>query len=535
MKFHFLVSISILLITLAGAAPKAQAENYQRTVNMEWDPIEIAKSYELELTSLPKKEGEKPLLFKTETSEWSGALTPGDYQMRIRSRDKRHVPGEWSQPEAFKVGLDPVKLVSPKSSENLKVNEIETVAIDFKWDTVGGADIYRFQLKDEDGKIISAQDLKENQVQIKLPVAQKYFWSVVPISAQGIESESPTRDQFTVYGKKLTSPEIEKPKTEFVREINWSKPEKAEVFDYSLSKWNSKDKKWEQVSLTKDYTRNKISFDSKWSGGKYKFVTRARAKLRDTSEKSEIQFQVHSGDRSPASEFTQTVRQSIDRTNGWYGIASYLITSMNYKGTIYDQGGAAIGYNALGGTGRVGLGYLGQKSPWGFLGIIDYSGFSIDDKISNFASGEFSAVYRPKTTDRSESRHYFGTFYKELPVLLADSQGNFTRTDKVASTGPQYGYEYSYAFSPKFGFQVNGHIYYSMFKAYTPNDMRIKESLSYQLGTLGSYRLSDRMTGLAGYAYRHDELGYKATDASESTNTITIEGHYLNFFLEWSL
>jgi hypothetical protein len=243
------------------------------------------------------------------------------------------------------------------------------------------------------------------------------------------------------------------------------------------------------------------------------------------------------GDRSEEAETTALIRESIERTKGWFAIASYLVTALTYSGVNSDN----LAGNSLqvtfpqnfGGTGRLGLGYLSSETPWGFLGIADLGGFIVRGKNPTFASAEFNVIYRTELGARGELRQQYGVFYKEIPELIALNTDEIRSIDKIASLGPHAGLEYWVAVSPKLGFQMNGHIYPNLVSVKTPNGNPITLSFSYQLGLLGSYRLSRTTTGLMGYAYRKDSQAYKSK--ANKTNSIDLTGHYLNFFLEWPL
>lgn len=521
-----------LLLLTTFVFSGAFASEYERVVNMEWEPIEGAKSYELELSPVPMTEGAKVRVEKTGVPDWSGPLKPGTYSMRIRAKDRRNAPGEWSTPEEFKVNIESTQISSPKMDELVKTDQDIESPVDFKWKPVEGARDYVFEVQSEDGSFAKTEVTKDSQIRLEVPVAKKYSWKVLARYSDEIQSDATATGQFSLLGKKLKTPELNKPETEFVREVTWSKPDFTDNYDLIVTRLDPKSKKWENVAQMKDVKENQLPFDSKWKGGRYKVALRAKGNLRENSGKTEVQFKVFNGDRSPASEFTQTVRQSIDRTKGFYAIASYLISTIDFKGTNFDKNGQT-NFQSVAGTGRLGLGYLGKNSPWGGLGILDFSGVTVEDQNYTFSSGVFDIIYRGDNSERGEARHYFGAFYKELPDIQGNGFGTYTGTEKITSQGPHYGFEYWYAMTPKLGFQTNAHVYYNLFKMKTPNDRPILPSVSYQLGLLGSYRWSSTTTGLMGYAYRVDSVSYKALN--DQTNQIEISGHYLNLFLEWAL
>jgi hypothetical protein len=514
---------------------------YKRKVDIEWEPIEGAKSYDLELQKIDANKGDKPLQIRSESALWTGPLIPGTYNMRVRAKDRRNVPGTWSAWQEFVVGLDPVQLKYPPNQAILETNQNEATNIEFKWSNVGGAENYSFELLSEDGKTKTSQVVNDSSVKLKLPVCSNYTWKVKAIG-KGLESATQATSQFTLLGKKIQNPRIQKPDNAFVREIRWSNPEYTDNFAISLNRFNSRTKSWEKVEGSSEWKHNRIPIDPSWPGGKYRLAMKAKGKLRPSSDKIQLEFPVKDGDRSPTAEESATVRQSIDRLSGWYGIASYLVTIMDFKGSNYDQNSTAT-FNGIGGTGRVGAGYLSSSSPWGFVGVTDLSGITLEGSGNyTFASTELNAIYRKTVGDRGELRHQVGVFYKELIELIADNRaghsGELKETNLLKYAGPHYGIEYWYAMSSRLGLQANAHLYPALSKVQMPGSQTMLPSVSAQLGLLGSYRLKKNVTGLVGYAFRHDEAQYNSSETGLNpghTNSAIIEGHYLNLFMEWAL
>ncbi|UYL09699.1 hypothetical protein B9G69_003810 [Bdellovibrio sp. SKB1291214] len=535
-----LATLLLSMLLICGVA--AKAEPYRRLVNFEWEQIEGAKSYDIDLTQV-KKEGEtgkpKTFSFRTKESIWNGRLTPGKYMMKLRARDYRGVPGDWSEPSEFNVGLDNVNMKSPAPKSTVPSNEEEKTNLEFRWDPVGGADQYAFELTSDDGKTKISEIVKEPKFKTSVPVANSYTWKVTAQNSEGISSDATSVSQFTVTGKPLAPPAIVKPESMFVREIKWSRPDYIKEYEVIVVRANPATKKWEKVRTYENYTADSLPFDSSWEGGKYQILIRAKSDLRPASQQSKIMFDVRDGDRSAAAEYTALVRRSIEKTNGWYAIASYLVTDMKYSGTNPEKN-SQVAYDAFGGTGRVGLGWNGRKSPWGFLTIADLSGFTINGEIRTFASLEANAVYKQPVGDRAELRYQMGLFYKELPETIGDPFTGVSQNEMVSAIGPHGGVEYWYSLTPKWGVQLNAHVYASVAKVSTPNGQDISPSISTQFGILGSYRFSDKFTGLMGYARREDRMSYKAVPSTTNfaldgdVNESVIVGNYINFFAEWS-
>lgn len=533
---YLLIFFSLMFLFVAEVGFAAP---YRRLVNFEWDAIEGATSYEIELQQAKEKGDGKIFKFKTSTAAWNGRLSAGKYIMKLRSHDYRGVPGEWSAPSDFNVGLEAVVLKSPLPQTQINSKDELTEEVNFDWAPVGGADSYRFELTSEDGKTSVHENIKDTSFKTKIPVAMNYTWKVSATNTEGLESDAVAVSQFSILGKVLNSPKLQKPETEFVREVKWDHPVHTTNYDVFLFKYSIENKKWEKFKTMENVQGDTLSFDPAWPGGKYQIAVRAKSSLRPSSTLSKETFKVHSGDRSPAAEYVTLVRSSIERMSGWYAIGSYLITEMKFAGSNPEKN-STVAYSAVGGTARFGLGWFNPNTPWGFLSIIDMSGFTFKGSTRTFASVEMNAIYKKPVGDRGEARFQIGPYYKELPETVGDIFSGASQDFTISAAGPHLGAEYWYSLTPKFGIQVNAHIYTSLLKVSTPNGEPLTPTLSTQFGFLGSYRFTNSLTGLAGYARREDKLSYKAVPSSSNfaspgdVNESTIVGNYLNLFAEWS-
>jgi hypothetical protein len=528
----------MLTFFILSAGNLSRADEFRRVIFLEWEGIEDARFYDVEIK---RKSGEKDdgdakgKIYMTNKSEWSGKLQFGYYTMRVRSLDKRKVPGEWSETQDFYVGLDSPKILQPKPEEKVLTDAEDTAAVEFRWQPVNGAEKYKFEVTSEDGKIRETTKTRDTNVSFKLPVATKYSWHVTALSNRGVTSDRIGAETFTLWGAKLEMPQVSEPNNGFVRELEWQRPNYSDNFDYALTRYNEQTQKWDVMSRQVGEKNSKIPFAEDLPGGQYKLTLRANAPYRQSSKAKEVAFKVVNGNRSPAAEENATIRQSIERTSGWFVVASYLLTNINYAGTNSDNGSAtALDVSidgALGGTGRLGLGFLSEKT-WGFLGIVDYSGFLINSRVYNFGSIEGNAIHRTPFGERSEIRQQIGAYYKELPVFIGTTLST-ANGDAVTALGPHYGFEYWQAVSAKFGFQLNAHAYLNVVSVKTPNGKEMQPDLSFQLGFLGSYRLGKKTTGLMGYALRRDAISYKANNGDKNSSSVT--GNYINLFLEWAL
>ncbi|MCB0392503.1 MAG: hypothetical protein KDD58_14530 [Bdellovibrionales bacterium] len=230
--------------------------------------------------------------------------------------------------------------------------------------------------------------------------------------------------------------------------------------------------------------------------------------------------------------------------SNYFYLMSYLITQIDYTGVDKARGNSNQ-VKAVGGTGRLGVGYLKPESRWGMLGILDLSGFNIGSDVANsdnftFASAEVHGLYSKKLIN-SEFQVSFGLYMKELVALQGDSSGNFSGVGKVKNFGPHVGFKYWMPWGEKLGIQFNGR-FYSAVSGDGPNGESISPEVSYEFGVLGTYKLTKTFTGFAGIKHRTDRSSYTAITANEDPNSLAnpgdvsfveITGSYLNFILEY--
>jgi hypothetical protein len=524
----------LFFVLFALSVPARSAEEFRRSIALSWEPISDATSYEVVITKSGSKE---PQNYIAINPEWRGGLPLGRYSFKVRGRDARKVPGEWSEASDFAVTLENVKGPSPTAGAKIQSSDTDHTSIDLKWSTLPGAKSYAWEVRNEKNEIVKSGKTEDTSVSVQLDVAANYHWSVRGIALEGFDSPGDTISEFTVIGARLDQPSLIKPDTPYVRSVKWEPAKLASQYEYIYYRWDSSQKKWvTQEHRTID--RPEASFSQEFKGGRYRIQVRALAPLRKSSTAAEVKFDAALGDRSPAAEEHAMVMESIDHTTGYFAVLSYLITGISYTGNNSDHisdttlSPTANFQSAIGGTGRVGLGYLSPKSTWGFLGIADYGGISIANTVVNFGSLEANAVRRNLLGSSGELRQMLGLFYKEYPNIIPNSDGSFNK-GVVSTLGPHYGIEYWYALNRKLGFQVNGHGYLNALTGSTPNGNPVTTSLSYQLGFLASYRLGEAMTGLMGYAFRTDAVSYKSSNGP--TDTISMTGNYLNLVLEWAL
>lgn len=507
----------------------------EKEITVEWESLPGAQSYDLELTKIQSEEGGIPVLYQSTKAQWTGYLAPGSYYMRIRARDKRKVPGQWSPREEIKIGLDQVKLLEPAENESKKSSDHKEELVTFKWSEVAGTTEYQFEISSEDHSFTLGLVVSETQTSLKLPVAQKYIWKV---QAKGYESESnetPSIGKFTLLGKKLDPPKINEINT--LGGVIWEKPEHAESIDYVFLKQNPKTGKWETQQVVKDSQAEGLEFAPEMVGGQYALVLRAKAPLRETSDRAESKFQItdHNLKRRTASINALAAKNETeserDKLKGAYIFVQQMASQMDYESTNTDDNEKAQ-FSGVGGSFRIGAGYYWTDR---FAGEFVSESGGIFEDVSRYAfnSQEINYIER-YFNDGDEVREYFGLYSRELPMVSATGSNPY-EIDSASVGGLHYGVEKNFDFKSKWGLQFHFHPYLNLFRIRTPNGADIVPTLSGRTGLLGTYKFSSALKGYGGYTYRVEQVQYRAGGSNHRDNAVEMEGHFLNFYLEWDL
>ena len=539
---NFLFLTIAFFFTIGWTNPSL-SDSSKRKVSLELEAVDGATQYEIELTS---KRNNKRQNFKMKDPLWKASVRPGEYSLRMRAYDKRKVPGPWSESLPFLVKLPNAQLLSPIDLASVKADDDKSYSVEMKWAPVPDAKKYILKVTDLDSKEEFKDSFSSSEGSLRLPVAKKYSWSVTSVDKNGNESE-PNEEpfQFTLIGAPIKTPEITPPEDIWVQQIRWSTPEYARNFSYLLQKKSSSGG-WEKILVKTAEPSSELPFSIDYPGGLYRLGVKAEGELRAPSKMSVIEFEVFSGDRSPAAVEESKLRYSLEKPTPWYFIASYLITQITYSGSNPEAGsGRRIVYNATGGTGRLGLGYIHPKKNAGFLGLMDLSGFTVDGANVTYPSLELHYV-KKYNWGRNLFRPSAGLFYKEL-VETFDKPSSFITGQfeqrSVSYHGPHIGFDLWRPFTAKLGLQANLRLYSNALGGDTPSGKDIDPEISYQIGLMGSYKLNKNITGFAGWARRIDRVSYESKLPGEAPfinsnpgdrQQIEISGDYLNFLLEWA-
>lgn len=216
---------------------QAWGEDFRRDLLLEFEPVDGASAYEIEVVRDGKKTS-KPQVLRFATATWKGKLRPGLYRVRLRSLDERGVAGDWSEAMELKVAHPPMPPITPSAREELRseASEID-VEVRFEERSVDG-----FEAKIFKGDTFLRSELRdEGASRLRLQAGEEYRLELTPYRSDGGPVE-PTSHQILVLGPKLEPPEFLLPADENIeeRELVWKKATLADQTRLDLTSRETK-------------------------------------------------------------------------------------------------------------------------------------------------------------------------------------------------------------------------------------------------------------------------------------------------------
>jgi hypothetical protein len=273
------------LMIAAGAcsAPSARAEErVRRNFEVEWEAVEGATNYELKLTR--KDESKKPTHIKTKDNKWAATIKPGTYLMQIRSFDDRGAPGDWSPPTELQVKLPSVVQGEPLPHAVVEAGDDTSEEVKLKWNAVPGADKYKVEVRSTTSDWKTEKEVSDSDWTVKVPVGESFEWNVTALDPKGeIGDTNAQAIPFDVKGPALAKPKIQKPMSQYIKELEWDEAPKAKTYSYELSYRDPKTKKWTKLDAKENLSGHKLDWDIARPSGKYRLKVQAHADRRAPS------------------------------------------------------------------------------------------------------------------------------------------------------------------------------------------------------------------------------------------------------------
>lgn len=163
-------------VSVHGADPK----NDSRRITLEWNALEHAHSYEIEIASRPEFEHRifRKKIKSLKTQAW---LHPGTYYYRVRGLDENHHAGPWSPVQGFIVNPFPPDLLEPEE-DAISVVQPVSKSVLFSWSDaqIKPKHVYWLEVhKNDSGKnLILRQKVEGTQYEWKPKRTGIYVWRV---------------------------------------------------------------------------------------------------------------------------------------------------------------------------------------------------------------------------------------------------------------------------------------------------------------------------------------------------------------------
>lgn len=284
-----------LIVVILFAHFAAAAELSKRSVDLGWEPVEGAIGYELRIKSL-SRENAKPLLFRTKKASWVGRIAPGEYEMNIRSYDKRSVPGPWSEAVKFWAKVPPPLLIQPKPHEVIESGQEGIAHVQFEWANPFQQNKFNLKIISEPAGFEKSVEVTVTNPIVELPVGKRYKWQVQAVHSDGSMGElSPEPGDFTLLAPALPPPNLLVDKSDFMRLVTWEAVPSAEA--YSVRLFRSLGKSWTVILEDKKLLVPEVELPLESPQGKYKLEVQALAEGRKPSSVSEQTFMLKGGFR----------------------------------------------------------------------------------------------------------------------------------------------------------------------------------------------------------------------------------------------
>ena len=337
--FHYII-FSICGAGLLLLSPFAvSSEIYQRDVEMAWEAVDQAVGYDVEVTRI-KENGDRilPAVYSVGTPAWKARLRIGLYELRIRSRDDRNVPGDWSDPLEITVNFTALTPLTPSNGQALKTQNTDRDLVRFQWQPVPEAESYVIHVMTREGVTIVSQQVEQSEAELELPVGQNFQWWVQASSQRlgpGALPESPT--SFTFIGGALKAAgalDLEREKNKILH-WTWRPDEKEQSSRSRLDQW-VEGEVFRQVDQATSSSPGKANSRVEVSSGIYRLRLQSRHPLMAPSPIATVYFRVDEDGSIFQGKTLEDVKHQPLRLQGWTTEIYGILRSATVEGTYPD-------------------------------------------------------------------------------------------------------------------------------------------------------------------------------------------------------
>lgn len=275
--------MKLLLIFLFPIFLSAQEVSNLSALEIAWEPSEEADSYELEVKLKGSKK--KPQIFKTKETKFQKELPLGKYSLRIRSLSEEGYAGQWSKPLNVDVLPLEMELIEPKNKVKIPAKSAKKQRVRFSWQPKEFARQYVMKIWSKEDRKVSKIRTDRPNTALDLDPLKTYFWQVYVRNKKGVNYESGNKpNRFSIIGKQLDMPIIEKVSGTNPVSMNWKVVLNAHTYDLSLYRRDLLGEDWQLIHQEKAMNGLQWKSEKKLSPGEYRLELRAHAPKYVSSE-----------------------------------------------------------------------------------------------------------------------------------------------------------------------------------------------------------------------------------------------------------
>lgn len=405
-----------------------------RWIDLEWEEVKEAREYEIELF---QQEGEKILprgKYKTDSAQWSHAVPPGKYSLRLRSVDKRGVPGEWSQNIPLKVRMQNPRLLRPVSND-----KVSDPLVTFEWAPVDGAANYQLLIQNKE-KILHNALTTELKASVYLESLGKVQWTVFALEKD--EEARPADNlptnafsEFTRAGTVLDAPYVSADLKEKVS-ISWKKVNLAQVYQIDYFPPTESGDKNRRFNLKKPPM---VFSSARLKEGVTTITVKAIATGHQDSRKSIVKVN-RQGARVELEDIVQgkeeesekiAPTQTFFRNELFFGV---MLSKFSYA-SENDETDTELNQESLSG--------LGLMGEWNHRPTLNALKRKLEFSLMNLSSGVDSGMAgRLAYSWHKETKSIFtygaGVSVLKLPVFIGNRFTDKIEVESATSLGPEF-------------------------------------------------------------------------------------------------
>ncbi len=525
-------TIVISPIFCSYASKADEQGDLHRSLEMELEQVPGSTGYEVEVTRL-LADGKKkpPMTFKLETTVWKATLLPGHYEMRVRSFDERHVPGDWTTPLDFIVKLFPPQIISPKDKEEIVSQDDQKEKVKLEWSAVNRATKYIVTVLDQKGNKVLEETASDPTITVKIPVASEYTWHVLPTTDDGTQADPSVDAHFKIIGKKLDSPSISKIPEEDTKLITWKPVEFAQTYNVILE-FKTKTGEYKEL-LNKKLISPHLQFDTPLKTGKYRFKVRAQSANRLDSDFSTAEFDSFSAqDEQLHRASYQTKFPLFVKLGGGTTGFNYTNQSMDFNSTT--------SFPTQGVTGIFSVGtWFREKSKWGMVATVETEVVPNLNQNNAYNTIGLQAVRRFNFGTSSQIRVYLGALMNQVPDVVSDQEHNFYQ--RISTTyGPSLQLAYYVGLTDNWALKFSAQMSPTL-GGQTPDGGNLRTKIDGELNFALLRNISEHFIAGLEYYNRNQQVTYWSSTANNgfsgspgmTPNSLELDSQTLMLTLEF--